>query len=546
MRSALIFIFLCAFLGFQPFATAQNLVQNPGFEAVSAIPTGENQLNLASPWLPLNATPDLFYRGQNAAAPCDNVGIPSNGGGYCNERNLNNAYAGIQVDFSNGYREYLSVPLLVPLLAGEIYRIEFYVQLADSSRYSFNRMGALLTNNIPIQPGTGALIFPPALEWVGNVTDTAVWTYITGLYQATGGENYMTIGLFRNDGDPGVAFTDFGTRFSGCNNYDNSAYYYVDDVSIKPVSELVQIEGDTVICPGETASLIANANVPFWWSEASAPNDTVSLNTVYDITPGVPTLYYLNGLTIRDSVLVTIVNPPAFTLGPDTAVCQDDSILADATEITALSYAWSTGDSTSSIYIHEPGQYYVEVANLGCSRSDTLNVGGYLDNPPLSLGEDSLYCFFYKDTLYLDGGPGASWLWSPTGDTTRYITILQPDTYYVSVVRDNGCRRTASLEVTEACEPLVYIPKAFTPDGDGLNDVIGASVNNADNYSLRIVNRRGQTVFYTDVPGEGWDGTFEGKDAPIGVYIYRLNYHGLDFEGSKFNGKQLGSITLIR
>jgi gliding motility-associated-like protein len=521
-------------------------VQNPGFESVSAAPTGENQLNLASPWLPLNASPDLFYRGQTSAIPCDNVGIPSNAGGFCEERNLQNAYAGIQIDFSNSYREYLSVPLSVPLISGEIYRIEFYIQLADSSRFSFSRMGALLTNNVPIQPGTGVLNFPPALEWTGNVTDTSGWTYVTGLYQALGGENYLTIGLFRNDGDPGMLITDFGTTFTGCTNFDNSAYYYIDDVSVKPVSESVVIGGDTVLCPGETITLIANSNVPFWWSDGSAPNDTLSLNSLLDINPVAPTWYYLNGLTTRDSVLVTIVNPPVFTLGPDTAVCQDDSLLADATESTALSYLWSTGDSTASIYIYEPGQYYVEVANLGCVRTDTLEVGGFLDNPPLSLGEDSLYCFFFKDTLYLDGGPGASWLWSPTGDTTRYITILQPDTYYVSVIRDNGCRRTASLEVNEACEPLVFIPNAFTPDGDGLNDVIGASVNNADNYSLRIVNRRGQTVFYTDVPGEGWDGKFEGKDAPIGVYIYRLNYHGLDFEGSKYNGKQLGSITLIR
>jgi gliding motility-associated-like protein len=545
LRIALFFLFLSGGV-FNSVLFAQNLVPNFDFETVTATPSTENQLNLASPWLPLNATPDLYYRNQNSSVPCNNIGIPLNGGGYCDDRSGLNAYAGIRVDLTSNYREYICVPLNVPLIAGDIYRIQFYVQRADSSRYSFSKMGALLTNNIPIQTGTGPLLFPPALEWTANVTDTINWTFITGLYQATGGENYLTIGLFRGDGDPNVAVTDFGPSFSGCSNYDNSAYYYIDEVSVRPLNELVQIGGDTAICPGQSATMLAISNVPFWWSAASAPNDTLSTNLLFTVTPGVPTKYYLNGLTLKDSVTVTIFNPPFVNLGPDTAVCRDDSIIARAYDPTAISYLWSNDSISDTIVIKEPGVYYVDVSNIGCTVSDTLIVGGPLDNPPLSLGEDSVYCFFYNDTLYLDAGPALSYTWLPTLQTTRSITVLQPDTYYVDIIRENGCRRRASLEVFEACEPLVWIPNAFTPDGDGLNDNIGAYINNVDRYSLTIVNRFGQRVFYTDVPGETWDGKFEGGDAPMGIYVYRLNYYGLDVEGSKFTGKQLGKITLIR
>lgn len=541
-RIALFLILLCS-LSFRSFA--QNLVPNFSFETVSTLPTTENQLILATPWIPLGATPDLYYRNQNSTVPCNNIGIPSNAGGFCEERSLQNAYAGIRIDPTNNYREYLCVPLDIPLVAGDIYRIQFYVQRADSSRYSFSKMGALLTNNIPIQPGTGPITFPASMEWIANITDTVNWTLVTGLYQAIGGENYLTIGLFHADGDPNVAINDFGPSFSQCGNYDNSAYYYVDDVTVRPVSELVQIGGDTAICPGQSATMLAIANVPFWWSEASTPTDTLSTSVALTVSPGVPTKYYLHGLTLLDSVIVTIVNPPVLNLGPDTAVCQDDSIIAIATEATAIEYLWSTGDTTDVLIIKEPGTYYVDVSNIGCTVTDTLEVLGPLDNPPLSLGEDSLYCFFYHDTLRLDAGEAFAYIWS-TGETSRYITVLVPDTYYVSITRENGCHRTASLEVNEACEPLVWIPNAFTPDGDGLNDVVGAYINNADRYSLEIMNRFGQRVFYTDVLGEAWDGKVEGKDAPIGVYVYRLNYHGLDHEGSKFKGKQLGTITLIR
>ena len=80
MRAAFASAFLFLIAGMSLYSSAQNLVQNPGFESVSASPSGENQLNLASPWLPLNASPDLFYRGQASAIPCDNVGIPGNAG----------------------------------------------------------------------------------------------------------------------------------------------------------------------------------------------------------------------------------------------------------------------------------------------------------------------------------------------------------------------------------------------------------------------------------------------------------------------------------
>lgn len=549
MRLTRLIIFSLFAVSFFPGLTAaQNIVPNPGFETVITTPTGENQLNFAQPWQPLGATPDLFYRNSvpSSGAPCDNVNVPTSTAGYGQERNGLNGYAGIQFDFSNGYREYLSVPLGIPLVPGDIYRIEFYAQRADSTRFACNRLGALLTNNIPIQPGTGVIGFTPQVESTILMSDTAAWYYVTGIYQASGGENYLTIGLFRSDSDPGLAKTDFGASSSGCSNYDNSAYYFIDDVSVKPVSENVEISGDTIICPGETAMLIADSNVPVWWSNETDPTDTISQNDTLFVNTNVPITYYLNGLFITDSVVVDIIAPPSFSLGPDTLMCQDDSILLDATAPDGIAYQWSTGDTTAMIQVRDTGVYWATTYNLGCSLTDTLTVSDYLPNAPFSLGEDSLYCFFTYDTLRLDAGPGTSYLWSPTGETSQLISVMFPAVYSVILTRENGCKRTDSLEVSEVCEPLIYLPNAFTPDGDGVNDVFLPQIHNATDYNLRIVNRRGQTVFYTTDPAKGWDGTFDGQDAAIDVYVYRINYRGLDFEGSKVKRKQLGSITLVR
>ena len=131
-------------------------------------------------------------------------------------------------------------------------------------------------------------------------------------------------------------------------------------------------------------------------------------------------------------------------------------------------------------------------------------------------------------------------------ETSQTISILQPAVYTVVSTRTNGCTRSASLEVSEVCEPNIFVPSAFSPDDDGINDIYRPSVRNVTLYNFRVLNRRGQTVFYSEDPLAGWDGTFEGQDAPIGVYVYRLNYQGFDSDGIKVKKKMLGTVTLIR
>lgn len=529
-------------------ALGQNLVPNPSFETILAAPGLAGEWNLAQPWQGLNSTADLYSRTSpgTGSQPCDKVSVPNNAGGLCNERqNLNN-YVGLQFDLNAGYREYLTVPLTVPLNAGEIYRLEFYVQCADSARYVCNRLGLLLTNNIPVQPGSGVINFVPQLETSNVITDNDNWTLITGVYVATGGENYATIGIFRGDNDPLLVKSDNGPKQSGCASIDNSAYYYFDDIVVRPIDVNFEIVGDTIICPNESTVLEANANVPFFWSVAPNPGVSISTANNITITPFQPTTYYLNTDFGIDSVTVTIVQPPVLDLGPDTLLCEGDTILLDATVPDGLFYNWSTGDTSSILAVTDTGTYAVQVDNTGCGATDTVFIPDYLSNPPLSLGEDSLYCFFYNDTLKLDAGEGTSYLWSPTLQTSREITILTPAFYSVTVTRSNGCFRSAGLAVNEVCEPLVFIPSAFTPDDDGINDVLRAYANNAIKFELRILNRFGQTVFYTEDPEKGWDGTYQGTESPFGIYSYRINIQGLDTEGIKVKRKIFGTITLIR
>jgi gliding motility-associated-like protein len=545
-NKSVLFIFTLWLLSLSP-VYAQNLLTNPGFENFSGSPTGAGQLNKATPWVPLGASPDLFAPQPSLPIlPCDYVNTPTNVGGYAQVRVGGNAYAGISIDPFGNAREYISSPLTVTLTAGDLYRVEFWVLLADSSRYACNRLGAYFSNGAPLQAGTSVINFPANIESPNIITDTSDWTLITGIYQATGTENYITIGVFRDDASPLLQKIDFGAKNSGCVDFDDAVYYYIDDVVVRPVKEVVEIDGDSVLCPGDALNLFSTVNVPFWWSDSNNPNDTISLLPILVATPNTPTTYYLNGITKIDSVRVTFVNPPVINLGPDTLLCLNDSIKLDGFASDAVFYSWNTGDTTSFIQVKDTGVYYVDVYNTGCSTSDTVVVSDYLENDLFDLGTDSTYCFFNGDTLYLNGPAADSYLWQPTGEISQNITVIAPAIYTLTATKTNGCKATALISVKEICEPNIFIPSAFTPDEDGINDIFLPNINNVENFNFRIQNRRGQTVFYSEDASKGWDGKFNGVDAPIGVYVYRLNYLAYDAEGSKIKKKILGTITLIR
>ncbi len=548
-------IFLSIIIGLLSYhrCNAQNLVPNPGFENLLSPVTIEGQIVLASPWFtPGGGTPDLFnsvYAGP-PANPCDAVGVPVNFGGYAPAAS-GNGYAGISIDAINGFYEYIEIELSIALQAGELYKVEMDVLRADSSQYACNRFGVLLSNNSWAQTGSALIGVTPQFENSTLVIDTANWTHLTfspAVYQAAGGESFITIGVFRAIGNPLFNFDDQGNQNPGCGNANGRAYYYIDNVIVRPLNELVTITtSDTVLCPGDSTLLTANANVPVWWSDEFNPSDTISHAFDLSVSPLTTTTYYLNGQTLIDTITIYVVNPPAFDLGPDTTFCEGDTVALNAFTPDGIFYTWSNGDTSAITAVSDTGTYWVTVNNLGCAVSDTIRYQPLLPNPPVDLGLDSTYCFFDNDTLYLDAGNNAiSYSWFPFGDTTQVIKILIPAFYEVTVTRVNGCKRRAGFEVLEICEPKFFVPAAFTPDGDGLNDIFLPVINNVTQYSLQVYTREGKLIFSSGNPKIGWDGTFNGKEVPSGVYAFRLFYGGFDSDGEKRKGRLLNTVTLIR
>ena len=111
----------------------------------------------------------------------------------------------------------------------------------------------------------------------------------------------------------------------------------------------------------------------------------------------------------------------------------------------------------------------------------------------------------------------------------------------VAVSTTDSTIRSFSNEIMLFLPMQIYLPTAFTPNGDGLNDDFGAVGEGIEKYHLRIFNRWGQVIFETENVSNKWDGSYKGKLAPLGEYSYELLAHGKEFgEVYKF-----GSVLLI-
>ncbi len=158
----------------------------------------------------------------------------------------------------------------------------------------------------------------------------------------------------------------------------------------------------------------------------------------------------------------------------------------------------------------------------------------------MDLGEDTLFCL-RKELLILDvTTPFASYLWQD-GSTLPVCSVRQSGIYRVTV--SNACESvTDEVRVDVVDCPDVYLANAFTPDGDGVNDLFCPIFDNPDQvlyYDFRIFSRWGQQLFHSTTVGEGWD----GSGSTMNVFGWILEYELKD-EGLRKRRK--GSVTLLR
>jgi gliding motility-associated-like protein len=244
-------------------------------------------------------------------------------------------------------------------------------------------------------------------------------------------------------------------------------------------------------------------------------------------------------------------------LPADTTLCEGETLQLTAQVIDSTymlenetrHYLWSTGDTTPSITVNQAGTYWVQVSIDGLySAYDTIVVN-YIYNfsPQIAPYPDTL-CLGQSAWLGVQVPQEVSILWS-NGDSTATTQIYEAGVYYVHTY--NECfSYTDTLVVYEKdCSPPpvvdypIYIPNAFTPNGDGVNDCFQVSAENVADYHIQIFNRWGTMVYSSTDPKECWDGQYQGKPVQEGVYLYLIRY--TDRDGNPQTPKR-GEIVLYR
>jgi gliding motility-associated-like protein len=344
-----------------------------------------------------------------------------------------------------------------------------------------------------------------------------------------------------------------GTSALGCKATDSL------DVTVNPLP-LVQTIADTTLCQSKTVTLTTTGAQTYSWSPAMGLSNPNASNPVF-IGNSEQTYTVTgtdgNGCKNTDIVTISIIMPGFFKAPPLFTMCQKQSTMLDGNNGYQVSYLWSPSTHLSSATIINPVAnppqttlYTLLVTDNRCGFDSTFTTLLTVVPAPVINARKSndIDCALRSATLFASGGN--QYLWSPATGLNN-ATIANPvaipantQTYTVLVTNATGCTNTDSVTVfiKNAASLARYMPNAFTPDGNGINDCYGLkNWMYIQKLQFYIFNRFGEQVFATANPNTCWDGTYKGKPALAGAYVYVIKAQtdcGLE--------EQKGNFILIR
>ncbi len=341
----------------------------------------------------------------------------------------------------------------------------------------------------------------------------------------------------------------------GCMNSDSIIVNVIPSISL-------YAGNDTSICRGDTIMLNPNTNaINFVWSPPSGLNNANTENPL--AFPQNTTTYTLNANVGRcnaaSSLTIKVAPYPLANAGLDTAICFGKTTQLFA-KITGSQFTWApvnsllnpntltpvAGPQTTTTYL------LIVYDTLGCPKParDSITVKVI---PPIAAfaGNDTI--IVANQPLQLNATGGTIYAWSPftgmndpTISNPVVIITTAPDTitYRVKVSVPEGCFAYDDIKVTVfKTLPEIFIPTGFTPNGDGLNDVLKPIlVGMKELKFFRVFNRWGEMLFSTSKTDKGWDGTFGGVKQASGTYVFEAE--AIDYLGNIIIKK--GTAVLIR
>ncbi len=335
--------------------------------------------------------------------------------------------------------------------------------------------------------------------------------------------------------------------------------------TIVPLQNTLSVDagGDITICEGKSGTLTGTSNGnTFSWSPATGPNKPLILNP--SVAPPVTTKYYLTALlgvcSKTDSVMVFVNPAPIANAGADHSVCFGKNIQLQGSG--GLTYMWSPATYLDNAGIAGPTvikpdqtiTYSLTVTDINNCQSLQPATVTITVTPPAKVFAGNDTSVIKNQSLQLhaidvNNSGFDSYLWSPAAgldnsSSQNPIADISSDvTYTVTASTPDGCAGQGSISIKVFSVSDIFVPSAFTPNGDGHNDLLKAIPIGIRQFKyFSVYNRWGQKIFSTVNQSTGWDGTINGQLQDTGTYVWMAG--GIDFKGNVIERR--GTVILIR
>ncbi|MEP6466103.1 MAG: T9SS type B sorting domain-containing protein [Parafilimonas sp.] len=351
--------------------------------------------------------------------------------------------------------------------------------------------------------------------------------------------------------------TNYGVTVSykGCVTNDSVVVNVTDHVALN-------LPADTTICQTDSIQIVPSTNALYFsWSPpnglssafAAQPVATPLSNTKYSLLASIGKCF------AQDNMSIKVVPYPTLNAGSNEAICYGTTTQLNAS-INGAYFTWSPASSLFNYNTLTPIAGPQSTTNYLLQVTDTLGCPKPVYDSVLVTVIPKVIAFAGNDTsvvrtqpLQLNASGGTFYNWFPTSGLSNpeianpIATFTDgPDTvsYTVKVSTPEGCYSNDSIKIfIFKTQPEVFIPTAFTPNGDGVNDVFRPTVAGMKQFLyFRVYNRWGQLLFSTSEANKGWDGTYNGNRQASGTYVYSVQ--AIDYAGKPYFKK--GTFVLIR
>jgi len=327
-----------------------------------------------------------------------------------------------------------------------------------------------------------------------------------------------------------------------------------EEVEVEVLPPAPQLIGDDTktSCNGVPVTLFVEGADEYEWSPSEGLNSTTTGNP--EANPVSNTTYTVIGSNAcgEDSFQVTVlVSSIDITIDADSVVCANEPFFLRASG--ADNYVWQPSHLVYNKYaeetraeINEPSIISVRgIDSLGCSGNESVLIQVY-PRLPFRLGNDRVIDFGEEITLETFSAYPIQWEENPYISCTdcNNPTVSPPETttYVGEITTDYGCPERDSLMVFVRGE--LYVPNAFTPDGDGLNDIFKAEGLDIVKFNMKVFNRWGELIFESENINRGWNGSSGNNSyySPPGIYQYIIIAQ--EHQGEVFEYR--GHVHLLR